>query len=141
MNIYSDSVILGIGPSRLKNLEQLVIANENSCVNSRNPGLHPRMRRIGLNGGGKRDVPNYQSNGIDSDEPCGKDETEVELEKFVFGDDTGFYQGLKSYGTKNPTHGAQSGEKSRAGSQVDIGEDVLGGVEDADVGTLTCPRR
>ena len=35
----------------------------------------------------------------DSDDPMEKDETELELEKLVFGDDAGFQEGLKSYRT------------------------------------------
>ena len=68
-----------------------------------------------------------------------KDETEVELEKLVFGDDSGFLEGLKSYRQELAGPGFEQLEGSEDGNHG-VGEDEgLEGIADADVisSTLT----
>lgn len=70
--------------------------------------------------------------GVDSDEPMGKDGTEIELEKLVFGDKSGFHEGLKSY--KNPStdlRGLVDGDQLQGQDGLDEG--TLEGLDDADV--------
>ena len=77
------------------------------------------------------------SEGLDSDDPMEKDETEVELEKLVFGDDAGFHEGLKSYNENAfPTKLKSNAEDQRNAAQVSDEEQALQGVDDADVRTL-----
>lgn len=77
------------------------------------------------------------SEGLDSDDPMEKDETEVELEKLVFGDDAGFHEGLKSYNENAfPTNLESNAEDQRNAAQVSDEEQALQGVDDADVRTL-----
>ena len=70
---------------------------------------------------------------LDSDDPMEKDETEVELEKLVFGDDAGFLEGIKSHrqeGARLDFEQLEEGEDVDA----DVGEDeALEGIADADV--------
>lgn len=70
---------------------------------------------------------------LNSDDPMAKDETEVELEKLVFGDCTGFLEGLKAH--------RQAPARSDF-EQLEVGEDAdpdveedggLEGIADADV--------
>lgn len=74
-------------------------------------------------------------NGYDSAESKEKDATELELEKLVFGDELGFYDGLKSL-----NDAAAPGTGSDAETPVDDdGDELIGegleGVDDADVRT------
>lgn len=75
--------------------------------------------------------------GLDSDDPTEKDETEVELEKLVFGDDAGFHEGLKSYNDNAfPSKLESNAEDQQNAAQVSVEEQDLQGVDDADVCTL-----
>lgn len=74
-------------------------------------------------------------NGYESAESKEKDATELELEKLVFGDELGFYDGIKSL-----NDAAIPGTESEAGIQVEDDENELigeglEGVDDADVRT------
>ena len=73
--------------------------------------------------------------GNDSAESKEKDATELELEKLVFGDEVGFYDGLKL-----PTAASIPGSEDKAKIQVEDDEyegieEGLEGVDDADVRT------
>lgn len=75
--------------------------------------------------------------GLDSDDPMEKDETEVELEKLVFGDDAGFREALNSYNEgASPTKLEANAEDHQNAAQVSDGEQGLQGVDDADVRNL-----
>lgn len=70
--------------------------------------------------------------GLDSDEPMEKDETEIELEKLVFGDDSGFHEGLKSYkDASNHLRDLVDGDKQQV--QDGLEEGILEGLDDSDV--------
>ena len=70
--------------------------------------------------------------GFDSDEPMGKDGTEIELEKLVFGDKAGFHEGLKSY--KNPSTDLRDFvDGDQLQGQDGLDEGTLEGLDDADV--------
>ena len=70
--------------------------------------------------------------GFDSDEPMGKDGTEMELEKLVFGDRSGFNEGLKSY--KHPDNGIRDlVADDQLQGQDGLEEGNLEGLDDADV--------
>ena len=71
----------------------------------------------------------------DSDQPMGRDETEVELEKLVFGDDLGFYEGLKSYRETNTDF--RDGERQRARDGLE--REKLENLDDADVCEVELP--
>ncbi len=69
---------------------------------------------------------------FDSDGPMEKDENERELEKLVFGDDPGFYEGLKQYkaaSTDLRDLVDREGQKARDGLE----EEMIKGLDDADV--------
>ena len=69
------------------------------------------------------------SNGVEGDDLVGKDKTELELEKLVFGDETGFHEDLKLQGQRTaPT--SQPAEQGRPQ------EEGLEDIDDADVCTL-----
>ena len=66
--------------------------------------------------------------------PMEKDETELELEKLVFGDDAGFREGLKLYRNDTvDTSDERSGEDVAAGSAEDAEVGDLNAVDDVDV--------
>ena len=70
----------------------------------------------------------------DHDDAVEKDDTELELEKLVFGDNAGFQEGLKSYGQRDidlDSSGAE--DESKAGGQAVGAEEELEAVDDADV--------
>lgn len=70
--------------------------------------------------------------GLDSDEPMEKDETEIELEKLVFGDDSGFHEGLKSYkDASNHLRDLVDGDKQQV--QDGLEEGILEGLDDSDL--------
>ena len=78
--------------------------------------------------------------GLDSDEPMEKDETEIELEKLVFGDESGFYEGLRSYnGANDDLRDLVDGDQQHA--QDDLEEGNLEGLDDADVCNVEPPVR
>ena len=66
--------------------------------------------------------------GVESDDSMGKDKTELELEKLVFGDEIGFHKGLKP-------HGHRAAPTSQPG-QDRLEEKGLEEIDDADVCTL-----
>ncbi|MCJ1316377.1 hypothetical protein MMC15_001698 [Xylographa vitiligo] len=66
--------------------------------------------------------------------PMEKDETELELEKLVFGDDAGFREGLKLYRNDTvDTSDERSGEDVAAGSAEDAEVGDLNAVDDVDL--------
>ena len=67
--------------------------------------------------------------GVESDDSIGKDKTELELEKLVFGDEIGFHEGLKP-------HGHRAAPTSQPGGQDRLEEEGLEEIDDADVCTL-----
>ena len=70
--------------------------------------------------------------GFDSDEPMGKDGTEIELEKLVFGDKSGFHEGLKSYeNTSTDLRDLVDGDQLQGQDGLDEG--TLEGLDDGDV--------
>lgn len=68
-------------------------------------------------------------NGLESDDPMEKDETELELEKLVFGDEAGFREGLSTY---RPTQAALSPLSDD--EVLQDGGEGLTRIDDADVG-------
>ena len=65
-------------------------------------------------------------NGVESNDVVGKDKTELELEKLVFGDEIGFHEGLKLQGQRDaPT--------SQPVKQGRLQEEGLEEIDDADV--------
>ena len=66
---------------------------------------------------------------IESDDSIGKDKTELELEKFVFGDEVGFHEGLKP-------RRQRAAPASQSGEQDGPEEERLEEIDDADVCTL-----
>lgn len=70
--------------------------------------------------------------GSDSDEVMGKDGTEMELEKLVFGDKSGFHGGLKSYNHLNDAI-RNSVVVDQLKRQDGLEEGNLEGLDDADV--------
>lgn len=70
--------------------------------------------------------------GFDSDEPIEKDETEIELEKLVFGDESGFHEGLKSYkDASTDLRDLVDGDWQQAQDALEQGK--LEGLDDANV--------
>jgi len=67
-------------------------------------------------------------NGLESDDPMDKDETELELEKLVFGDEAGFQEGLSTYKSTQAAPSPVSDDEVLQG-----GGDGLAGIDDADV--------
>lgn len=74
--------------------------------------------------------------GIDSEESMEKEETELELEKLVFGDEAGFQKGLSAYRRESHTihHEGIEGDQ-RDDDQLDEHGEGIEGVDDADVRT------
>ncbi|KAA6412986.1 MAG: hypothetical protein FRX48_02729 [Lasallia pustulata] len=69
-----------------------------------------------------------------SDDPVEKDETEVELEKLVFGDDAGFLEGLKSHRQEVARSEVDQLEEVAEGKDTSADEDEgLEGIADADL--------
>ena len=68
-------------------------------------------------------------NRVESDEMVRKDKTELELEKLVFGDQTGFHEGLRLQGQRAALT-TQPAEQGR------LQEEGLEDIDDADVCTL-----
>ena len=68
-----------------------------------------------------------------SDVSMGKDETERELEKLVFGDDAGFNDGLKFLGQASYTSAGISNDLVRPRSNKVPDEEDIEGVQDSDV--------
>ena len=69
---------------------------------------------------------------LDSDEPVEKDATEIELEKMVFGDSSGFHEGLKPYKDASiDSRGLVEGERQQTQSSVE--DEKLEDLDDADV--------
>ena len=74
--------------------------------------------------------------GLDSDDRMEKDETELELEKLVFGDAAGFHEGLRSHQEDAfPTKLDINSEGEDDSAQDE--DEGLEGVDDADVCTVT----
>ena len=70
---------------------------------------------------------------LDDEDPIEKDKTEIELEKLVFGDDSGFHEGLKSYEAGGPNfQGLLDGERQQIQASLEDGK--LENLDDADVG-------
>ena len=74
--------------------------------------------------------------GSDSDDPMEKDETELELEKLVFGDDTGFHERLKSHRQEVGVQGQSRTAQSKQEEPDGLEEEGLEDVDDADVCTF-----
>ena len=71
---------------------------------------------------------------LESDDPMEKDQTEVELEKLVFGDDAGFLEGLKSHRQEVARLDVDQLEEVGEGKDTSADEDEgLEGIADADV--------
>ena len=76
--------------------------------------------------------------GLDSDEPMEKDGTEIELEKLVFGDESGFHEGLKSYkDASDHLRDLVDGDQQQA--QDGLEEGILKDLDDADVCNAELP--
>ena len=74
---------------------------------------------------------------LDHEYPVEKGKTEIELEKLVLGDDSGFHEGLKSYklgGTD--IQGLLDGGRQQAQGSSEDGE--VENLDDADVGKSNC---
>lgn len=74
------------------------------------------------------------SDRLDNDEPVEKDEVEIELEKLVFGNKSGFQQGLISHGDNTSSQTLQDFEKIEEDDHTTEEEKAIHDVEDADVG-------
>ena len=74
--------------------------------------------------------------GSDSDDPMEKDETELELEKLVFGDDAGFHERLKSHRQKLGVRGQSKTAQSKQEGPDGLEEEGLEDIDDADVCTF-----
>lgn len=76
-------------------------------------------------------------NALEHDDPMEKDETELELEKLVFGDDEGFREGLRSYrqdvGYLGSGRDDDGREDDMDGPYSETEEQDLDALEDADV--------
>ena len=76
--------------------------------------------------------------GPDSDAPMEKDATEVELEKLVFGDNSAFHEGLKSYkDASNEFQGLVEGERQQARGSLE--KRKLEDLDDTDVCKFELP--
>ena len=76
--------------------------------------------------------------GLNSDEPMEKDGTEIELEKLVFGDESGFHEGLQSYKDAND-HIRDLVEGDQQQAQGGLEEGTLKDLDDADVCNAELP--
>ena len=74
--------------------------------------------------------------GSNSDDPMEKDETELELEKLVFGDDTGFHERLKSHRQELGVRGQSRTAQSKQEEPDGLEEEGLEDIDDADVCTF-----
>ena len=70
---------------------------------------------------------------LDSEDPMEKDEAEGELEKLVFGDNSGFIEGLKSYRQELAGPLFEQLEGSKDGNHGVWEDEGLEGIADADV--------
>lgn len=70
---------------------------------------------------------------LDKDDSMEKDETEVELEKLVFGDDAGFLKGLQSHGHGVSRLDLGQLEESNDVDTDDAEDNGLEGIADTDV--------
>lgn len=73
-------------------------------------------------------------NDNDSADSKEKDATELELEKLVFGDELGFFDGLKSLNDAD-LPGARNDAENAVDDESKLTEEGLEGVDDADVRT------
>lgn len=75
--------------------------------------------------------------GINSEDSLEKDKTELELEKFVFGDEVGFQQALDTHGRSSHTGelGGEEEDDQLINGQFEEEEAGIEGVDDADVRT------
>ncbi len=71
----------------------------------------------------------------DSPEPRQKDRTEIELERLVFGDELGFFDGLKSIQDDTAPGLVGEAETQAEGDETEETGEGLEGVDDADVRT------
>lgn len=67
-------------------------------------------------------------NGLESDDPMEKDETELELEKLIFGDEAGFQEILSTYRSTQAVLSPVSDD-----DVLQDGGEGLTGIDDADV--------
>ena len=74
--------------------------------------------------------------GLDSEDPMEKDDTEVELEKLVFGDDAGFHEGLKFHQSTFSKDLDTNAEDQQDAARPSDEAHGLQAVDDADVRTL-----
>ena len=81
-----------------------------------------------------RDESPELGDGIESGEPLEKDETELALEKAVFGDDEGFKEGLRLHMHEQNGMSSSADSVHEAKQEVDEEEEGLEGLDDADVG-------
>ena len=70
--------------------------------------------------------------GFESRDSLEKDETELELEKAVFGDAAGFQDGLTSYHLGTAAYSPESVGVDSEEDRIDAGTEGLEGVDDAD---------
>ena len=76
--------------------------------------------------------------GLDSDEIMEKDKTEIELEKLVFGDESGFHERLKSYkDTFTDSRDLVDGDRQQVQDGLEVGN--LEDLDDADVCKVELP--
>ncbi len=85
---------------------------------------------------GVEDEPSDNFEGLESDDPLEKDETELELEKLVFGDEAGFYDGLKSHQEGAFRTRLEAAEYHQDMAQISDEDQGLRGVDDADVRSM-----
>lgn len=83
----------------------------------------------------KQDESSESFNGYDSDASQDKDETERRLEKLVFGDELGFYDGLESYKDTAHSRLGHAAEDQGEDYEDEGREEGLKDVDDADVCT------
>lgn len=77
-------------------------------------------------------------NDSEIDRETKKDQTELELEKLVFGDDAGFREGLQSFGDDTPYSYEDGSERDVIPTEADTEEKDLDAVDDADVSKPHC---
>lgn len=68
--------------------------------------------------------------------PIDKDDTELELEKLVFGDEKGFHDDLKLHLKSSPTQYSSIAEEAREGGHEDAEDEGLEAVDDSAVRTV-----
>ena len=80
--------------------------------------------------------PSVEGEDIDSEASSEKDQTELELEKLVFGDEAGFQEGLGAYTRKSHIFDQEEIEGVQRGDdQLQEPGEGVEGVDDADVRT------